>query len=692
MPIISRIAVTAARAYGFCSSLIKDIYFNYVTILLPGNGTNGAQNNTFLDSSTNNFTITRNGNTTQGTFSPFSQTGWSTYLSSSYLTAGTTASNFLCTGSATGITATFEAWVYPTAYNTGASAWMFNPVHAKGGTYFNFGVRNGAVRFYWYDGGYKNVDSASTSDVPLNTWTHIAVTISGTTIKIYVNGALNTTSATYTGVAAVGSGQNELLGVEANATTYFSGYISNYRLNNTVVYSAAFTPSTTPLTAISGTQLLVHQSNRFIDNSTNAFALTATGSPSVQAFSPFAPTAAYSASTVGGSGYFDGSGDYLTVANNAALNFGSSNFTVEFWISTTQTTSNATLLTKEWGGSPYTGGWSIQLNGNSSSAMTIYWADVSTGATFMVSSSTAYRDGGWHHVAWVRNGSAFTLYLDGVSVATATNATAFGTNVNNLTIGNDVTFGPRPYLGYMADLRIVKGTAVYTANFTPPTAPLTAITNTSLLLNYTNGGITDATAKNDLETVGNAQISTTQSKWGGSSMAFDGSGDWLSSPNGQNYNLGSGNFTIECWVYANNLSSLYGIFGKRVDTGVETKWVCSYINITGTVQTQLSTSGSAWLFNTATTSTITSGSWNHIAWVRNGADFSVYVNGVKNTMTTTLSGSVYTDASALIIGATGTTGAYILSMNGYVDDFRITKGIARYTAAFTPPTGPFPLQ
>ena len=60
-----------------------DPYFNYTTLLLPGNGTNGAQNNTFLDSSTNAFSITRNGNTTQGTFSPFSQTGWGNYFDGS---------------------------------------------------------------------------------------------------------------------------------------------------------------------------------------------------------------------------------------------------------------------------------------------------------------------------------------------------------------------------------------------------------------------------------------------------------------------------------------------------------------------------------------------------------------------------------------------------------------------------------
>jgi hypothetical protein len=62
-----------------------DPNFNQTTLLLHGDGTNGAQNNTFLDSSTNTFTITRNGNTTQGTFSPFSLPNgeWSNYFDGS---------------------------------------------------------------------------------------------------------------------------------------------------------------------------------------------------------------------------------------------------------------------------------------------------------------------------------------------------------------------------------------------------------------------------------------------------------------------------------------------------------------------------------------------------------------------------------------------------------------------------------
>ena len=208
--------------------------------------------------------------------------------SGSYLSAQTSASNFLCTGSPTGITATFEAWVYPTAYNTGGSLWMFSPVHAKGATYFNFGVRNGAVRWYWNGGSLANIlDSASTSDVPLNTWTHIALTISGTTFNIYINGTLNTTAVTNSGVNASGAGTLETIGNEGNAPTYFTGYISNYRLSNTVVYTSTFTPSTTSLTATANTRLLICQSSTFIDTSSNAYTITAYGGASISTNSPF---------------------------------------------------------------------------------------------------------------------------------------------------------------------------------------------------------------------------------------------------------------------------------------------------------------------------------------------------------------------------------------------------------------------
>ena len=138
----------------------------------------------------------------------------------------------------------------------------------------------------------------------------------------------NADSSTFT------TGASTLFIGSANTSgnSYFYGNLSNIRINTTAVYTGSFTPSTTPLTAISGTQFLSCQSNRFIDNSSNAFALTATGTPSVQRFSPFNPTLPYSTTTIGGSGYFDGSGDYLSLASNSNLAMGSGNFTVEYWL------------------------------------------------------------------------------------------------------------------------------------------------------------------------------------------------------------------------------------------------------------------------------------------------------------------------------------------------------------------------
>ena len=248
----------------------------------------------FAATTTGTVTVTTNGTNTvytftgSGTLKPRTGTpNYSNYFNgSSYFTPGSTVTNFLCTSTSTGATATFEAWVYPTAYYTGPSAWNFSSISAKDGTYYNFGVYNGYLRFYWYDGGYKYVQSVNSTDVPLNTWTYVTVTINGSTIKVYINGVLNTTSATYTGIDSGGSGTSDKIGREDAQPSYFTGYISNYRLTNTVVYSSNFTPPTTQLTNITGTQLLTCQSSTLVDNSSNAYSITNSG-VTTSTFSPF---------------------------------------------------------------------------------------------------------------------------------------------------------------------------------------------------------------------------------------------------------------------------------------------------------------------------------------------------------------------------------------------------------------------
>ena len=171
----------------------------------------------------------------------------------------------------------------------------------------------------------------------------------------------------------------------------------------------------------------------------------------------------------------------------------------------------------------------------------------------------------------------------------------------------------------MANIRLVIGTAVYTANFTPPTAPLTAISNTQLLLNFTNAGILDNAADADYETVGNAQISTSVKKYGTGSMLFDGTGDYLTTPYSQSINFGTGDFTIEGWFYLNSFANQYYVLGGTWTTGTTDEWLI-----------QIENNGSLRFLTTANTSffatgLIKTGTWYHFAASRNAGVIKAYI-------------------------------------------------------------------
>ena len=329
MGLLSTIGSASGRAFGLTrvGAAIKDAYFNLTTLLLNTGSTNGAQNNTFLDSSSNTFTITRNGNPTQGTFTPFSQTGWSNFFNGStdYLTS---TSNTAVTFGTSAYTV--EMWVYQNARNAsgayllgGAGTQMIQVNITSTGT-VNANLSGGASY------------ATTTATVPLNTWTHLAFVRTSTSasgLQIYINGV---SSATGTDATNYASTNTLNIGTTNSSTTFvLNGYLSNLRVTKSgALYTSTFTPSTIPLTTTvsAGTvSLLTAQSNRFVDNSAAPFTLTTVGTPSVQAFSPFAPTAAYSTTTVGGSGYFDSNGDYLSLTNETAYDFGAGDFSIDFW-------------------------------------------------------------------------------------------------------------------------------------------------------------------------------------------------------------------------------------------------------------------------------------------------------------------------------------------------------------------------
>ena len=657
-----------------------DPQFNYVTMLLHGDGTNGAQNNTFLDSSTNNFTITRNGNTTQGTFSPYGS-NWSNYFdgaNSALNQSSTTAWNFLHNGSSW----TIEFDIFPTTTNLTVLASNVKVTANTGFTLqLNTAVSND-VGFYIFNGS-TYTGFTSSANIVINQWNHVGITFetSTKTCTFYINGVQRGSSSNTSFSYPSGNSTYAMsIGCEASSLLYdYTGYLSNFRISN-VVRTGMTTVPTAPYTSDANTSLLTCQSNRFIDSSSNAYALTVGGSPSVQRFSPFSPTTAYSTSVIGGSGYFDGSGDYLTVADNNALELLASDFTIECWVYPTGGSgASRDVISKRSAGANY-GGYSLYLDPSNNCG---FVADSDTSAPWAVAiTGTLVTLNQWTHLAATRSGSTWTLWKNGVSAGTATASITINDAVTSVGVGA-IGNGDQPFTGYITDARIIKGTAVYTTTFTPPTAPLAAVSGTSLLMNYTNAGILDNAMMNDLETVGNAQISTSVKKYGTGSMYFDGTGDYLYIPSSPNLAFGSGDFTIEFWLYLSALplvSLFYSVYDNRPAS--QGAYPLIYVdNTTGTLKYWVNSA------DRITGSNLSTSTWYHIAISRSSGSTKMFLNGTQT-------GSTYTDStvylqSYLTIGANALNTS-LSNLNGYIDDLRITKGYARYTSNFTPPTAAFP--
>jgi hypothetical protein len=645
----------AASKTDSVSGAAPDGQFNYVTMLLHGDGTNGAQNNTFLDSSTNNFTITRNGNTTQGSFSPYGS-NWGNYFNgSSKFVLATNAAFGFGTGDFT-----IELWVF-CSFN-GAVQEFIDGRSSDQDIPWVLGI-NGTGLARTYDGTTLRAAGQLTA----NAWNHVAWSRASNVNNVYVNG---TSAQTWTTSQDFGSTQPLTIGNNIGPTSEpYTGYMSNIRIvKGTALYTGStLTVPTTPLTAVSGTSLLTCQSNRFKDNSSNNFTFTVSGSPSVQRFNPFGTSTAYSTSVIGGSGYFDGTGDTLTCTGTLPS---TGDFTLSLWTYPVSLSGYTIAIQQSGSGNffylylGYADGMIDIQVGNSA------YTDFTAGV---------YKANQWNYVQIVKSSSAYSVYVNGTTLSNiggtgniGTTSIATGTLTVNYNVGCHIT-----------DVRIVTSALSNSV----PTAPLTAVSGTTMLLNMNNAGILDNAMMNDLETAGNAQISTSVKKYGTGSLAFDGTGDYLTAPSNPAYNLGSGDFTIEFWVYPNTISipnpDNESWLVARTNYSANTGW--SVFQANQQIRFRVGNTGGT----IATGNVITATTWQHIAVVRSGSTVSIYVNGTSQASGTNAS---FTDASTVLVvgGITSTTGWNgDKPLNGYIDDLRITKGYARYTANFTPPTTAF---
>lgn len=226
----------------------------------------------------------------------------------------------------------------------------------------------------------------------------------------------------------------------------------------------------------------------------------------------------------------------------------------------------------------------------------------------------------------------------------------------------------------------------------------TFFSSTSLLLKAdgANNSTTfvDSSPNNlTISRLGNAKISTAQSKYGGSSAYFDGSGDYLTVAANNAFEFGTGDFTIESWVHLTNNNIAYQMVASIAwGTGKAVQLRYGDAGFGYKLQVTVQSSSSAVVWSTAATQTTHRNTWVHLAFTRASGVCRLFVNGVVQNINSgtpsTYPFTSFTDTSNITGNIGLAVGANRIGTNalfGYLDDVRITKGVARYTANFTPP-------
>ena len=655
------------------------------TTLLAKADTAGTDNQ--ADASTNGFTITEVGNVTSTALSPYHPGGYSIYLDGVDDYLGIDAGYIATNGSwwnSTGFT--LETWFYKTASTgAGASTILDNRQSSSTGMLFQY-LADGYTLYS--NGGYQ-FQSVGTEKI--NQWVHLALVISGTSLTLYEDGtSIHTdTVASTASYQYFGRSQNTIGAIQYSprgTNVEFPGYFYDFRISVGSRYTTAFTPPTEPHVNDSDTVLLMGSSPMLIDKSSNNHTIISFGNTSTKKFSPY-DYIPYTKTDHGGSVYFDGAGDYLTAgsASNSGL---SGTFTIEFWmyLTTDYTVASQTLVSNYDGGAT---NWYIQQRSDGN-----LWLGASIGTPLAYNLSP--KSNTWYHIAFSNNSSSNTgkLFVNGIEVDNHTgdlyNSAHMAASAYPITIGRLGNNTGSDFAGYIADLRIIDGTMLYTSNFTPPTAPLTAITNTKLLTCTNKNNIWDAGSGLILYKSGNATASNTQRKFATSSaMYFDGTSDYV---HASDMGLGGANaFTIEAWMYPTVYNTYANdMYSHGANLSVGADFLAFGIKPDGNLQ-MFKGSGSPVLLSTSAPCASLN-QWYHIAFVReSNNNTSAYVNGVLVAGPTAISGALtYAPTGRAFIGTQSySAGASDRSFEGYIQDVRITNGFARYTSAFTPPTAEF---
>lgn len=586
---------------------------------------------------------------------------------------------------------TVEAWVRPTQFTPGFEANYFvsqaNNLADNSNRSWALFVYENIVGFYYTTNGVTDIVHRFPATVAAGNWCHVAASIRDGVLSMFVDGVLAGTVAI--SLPVFDSSADLCIGTfgkyaENNYPELsFSGHIDDLRITKGLaVYTGPFTPPTAPLAACvtpvpvsRPASLLLHFDGDFTDSSVNGLTVTQVGGATIS-------TAEKKFGS--GSAAFDGDGDYLTVPAGAALEFGTGDWTVEFWtrVNSKQNSTFVGQLTAITGGNFYFNFGLLYEFG----ALRLFYGDgsvpgISIGLTDAITLDV------WSHVALVRSSGTITVYIDGVSVGSQS---AAGTMDGGLPVAiGGLPGGVYPLDGYIDELRITKGLAVYTGPFTPPTAPLAAVAtpqpvNASLVLNF-DGNFTDESVNGlTVSAFGDAAISTSVKKFGGGAAQFSAWPSYATVATSSAFGFGAGDFTIEAWVWPEDI----GVINNTVaDVGGYQNGVL--FRLGGSSGDAGYVAGSAINWNPSN-DLVPAEQWTHVAMVRSAGHLRVFVNGVEEY------GAAHAanvgSSNSLMIGQSqhsAESEAYgpMDAFSGYIDGLRITKA-ALYCSNFTLPTAP----
>ena len=653
---------------------------NYTTLLLKNEETTDNQ----VDASSNSHTITEYGNVTSTALSPYHPGGYSTYFDGSggdWIKTDTHADFAFQAGDFT-----IECWYYPVSKAQNYPRILHFGTYWSNNQSWTLVDRHNSHNTKFWVTSFSGISILSTTTVENNNWYHLAVERSGTTLTLYVNGIAEGTanvstnnypdaSATsYLNIGNVSNGSN----LNESAA---NGYVRDVRVvKGSAVYTSNFTPSTSPLTAVTNTKFLL-DTKITEDISGEGHTATANGSVTSQRFGPF-DYLGYAKANHGGSVYFDGTGDYITGPTPATMGIGTGDFTIECWFYATAADTDKGI-------------WDTHTTSSSADGLTLTRITATTfrvwqASQILVSNATAITDV-WNHLAVVRDNGTLELFVNGVSQGTVANTT-------NMNSAQGIVIGSGRYqagsvpnksvTGYISDFRVTT-TAVYTSNFATPTAPLTAITNTQLLTCTNKNDIWDASSGNLLTKAGDVTGGGNSGTllFGQTAIALDGTGDYVAVDRTVGH-FGTDDFTVEGWWYFNTVSAGYQAvisLGQNTD---QRGWIIATETNNGLAMYM--SNGSTWSYIVGPSTVPTLNAWNHIAAVRNGSTLTLYLNGTSlGTANIGTNSTHSTTSGALYIGHYPFFPGGARSFNGYIQDVRITKGLARYTSNFTPPTAEF---